>query len=967
MLREKWDQAQRLFLAAADLAPAEQALFLNKYCADDRELRAEVESLILADTGSAEYIASAVESEASRLFESQFRNDRLGPYRILRQLGRGGMGAVFLATRDDEQYQKQVAIKVVKRGMDTAEVLERFRHERQILANLDHPFIARLYDGGTTVDGLPFFVMEYIEGQPVDVFCKQHQLDTKARLRLFVKICEAVAYAHRNLVVHRDLKPGNIFVTQTETPKLLDFGIAKLLSADPSKIATVIQAFTPDYASPEQVRGEPISTATDVYSLGAVLYELLTGERAQKTTSATPLEVDRAICQIEVTRPSLVARNLDSDLDNVVLMAMRKEPARRYASADQFAADIQRYLNGEPVMARQNSFWYRSRKFARRNRFKIAAAALIFASLVAALVVTVSEERIAQSARQAAEAQRTVAERERTRAEAGFRQAEVARAAESQQRVNADQQRDEAVRERTRAEQRLSQLLNLADKTLFQIHDVVARLPGATEARRELVRTTLDYLESLEKEHGLDDRLRLSLAAGYSRTAAIEGDDTHPSLGDFAGALNSYRKAEALLAPLYARKGNDPGVITRWLEIEAGLANLSLRHFQAQQGIEMCLRLIPVAHRLAELRPFDRQAIGQEAALEGDLALALQPTDTVAAFDHSNKQIAIMENLVNRFPDDRDLKQELGSSLAQAAILIKDSGDLARASEYFERSIRIREQFLDAEPHNALVQRNLLVAYGNYAGILGMPWSFNMGRFADARSYCQKSVALARGLVSADPQDKTARYDLGMSLGRLGMVQPEPDKVEESLQHLLEALAILDPISKANPNSSSMTVQIASVRQYAGQRLQSLGQSAAAAEHFGRALAEVESTMSSNPGITSAIREALLTEEELAETDLAQGNRAAALTRAQHALDRAQKYSASFPGKPVPRAYLGEAYVELASVERALGDWDGAADAIQHANSIWPTIQDKPVLAVHRPAQVRAETLIREIAAHRAQ
>ncbi len=637
MLREKWDQAQRLFLAAADLAPSEQALFLNKCCAGDRELRAEVDSLIQADSGSAEYIAAAVESEASRLFDSQFRDDRLGPYRILRQLGRGGMGAVFLATRDDEQYQKQVAIKVVKRGMDTAEVLERFRHERQILANLDHPFIARLYDGGTTLDGLPFFVMEYVEGQPVDVFCQQRELDTKARLRLFLKICEAVAYAHRNLVVHRDLKPGNIFVTATgdaQTARFRHREAGQRRSKQNSHRGSGLHA---RLREPRASARRAISTATDVYSLGAVLYELLTGERAQKANAATPLEVDRAICQTEVTRPSLIARNLDSELDNIVLMAMCKEPARRYASADQFAADIQRYLNGEPVIARQNSFWYRTRKFARRNRFEIAGAALIFGSLLAALVVSVSEERVAQSARQAAEAQRTVAERERTRAEAGFRQAELARAAESQQRLNADQQRDEAVRERARAEQRLTQLLNLADKTLFQIHDVVARLPGATEARRELVRTTLDYLESLEKEHGLDDRLRLSLAAGYSRTAAIEGDPTHPSLGDFAGARNSYRKAEALLAPLYARKRNDPDVIARWLEIEAGLANLSSKHFQRQQGIEMYLRLIPVAHRLAELRPSDRQAVKQEAAIHGELALALQPTDTSAALDHAQQ------------------------------------------------------------------------------------------------------------------------------------------------------------------------------------------------------------------------------------------------------------------------------------------------------------------------------------------
>jgi serine/threonine protein kinase len=236
----------------------EQAHFLDAACAGDADLRSDVESLISADRGSTRSIASAVEQEASRVIDCQFPGDRLGAYRIVRELGRGGVGAVFLATRDDEQYQKNVAIKVVKRGMDTAEVLERFRYERQILANLDHPYIAHLFDGGTTNDGRPFFVMEYVEGQPVDQFCRERNLDLKERLRLFLRICDAVAYAHRNLVVHRDLKPANILVSASGEPKLLDFGVAKLLSGNSGfETVATTRLFTPDYASPEQVMGPP--------------------------------------------------------------------------------------------------------------------------------------------------------------------------------------------------------------------------------------------------------------------------------------------------------------------------------------------------------------------------------------------------------------------------------------------------------------------------------------------------------------------------------------------------------------------------------------------------------------------------------------------------------------------------------------------------------------------------------------
>jgi len=300
------------------------------------------------------------------------------------------------------------------------------------------------------------------------------------------------------------------------------------------------------------------------------------------------------------------------------------------------------------------------------------------------------------------------------------------------------------------------------------------------------------------------------------------------------------------------------------------------------------------------------------------------------------------------------------------------AGDLQKAAEYFERSIRIREQFLEVEPHNALVQRNLLVAYGNYATILGIPWSANMGRYTEARSYCEKSVAIARELAGADQQDMTARFDLGVSLGRLGMVEPEPVKpdpnqVAESLKSLEEALRILDPISRANPNSSNMTLQVAMVREYVGFRLHSLGQPAAAAESFRQSLADLELMIGANPGQAIGIREALIDEERMAEIYAAQGDRAAALTRANHAVDRAEKYSRSSPGNAVPSGYLGDAYFELASVERTLGDWDRAADAAGRALALWRTIDDPGVISVHRQARERAEALVLEITAHRAQ
>jgi len=358
---------------------------------------------------------------------------RIGPYRVLRELGHGGMGTVYLAARDDDQYQKRVAVKVV-RGLDSAEVVRHFRRERQILAGLEHPNIARLLDGGTTDDGLPYLIMQHVEGQPIDRFCDERKLTVRERLQLFQGVCAAVQHAHRNLVVHRDIKPANVLVTADGVPRLLDFGIAKLLNPEiAAEVPTATGlAMTPDYASPEQARGGPITTATDVYSLGVVLYELLTGHRPYRVKSREPLEVLKAICEEEPEKPSTAVareeerpapdgrahpttaetvsrtregtpdrlrRRLRGDLDNIVMMALRKEPQRRYGSVEALSEDLRRYLEGLPVRAHKATAWYRTSKFVRRHAFGVAAVTTVLLLLVgfgvtmAALSARVARER----------------------------------------------------------------------------------------------------------------------------------------------------------------------------------------------------------------------------------------------------------------------------------------------------------------------------------------------------------------------------------------------------------------------------------------------------------------------------------------------------------------------------------------------------------------------------------------------
>jgi serine/threonine-protein kinase len=419
---ERWARVKGLFEATMDLSPDARAALLKKECDGDEALRREVESLLESDDQADGFIEEPMLEMPRDLFsepaEETLAGRHFGAYQIIREIGRGGLGAVYLAARADDEYRKEVALKLVRRGLDTEDILRRFRNERQILAQLDHPNIARLTDGGTTDDGLPYFVMEYVDGEPIASYCDTHELSTAERLNLFRKVCAAVTYAHQNLVIHRDLKPSNILVTREGEPKLLDFGIAKLLGPEEEALAQTIagqRVMTPEYASPEQVKGERITTVSDVYSLGVLLYELLTGQRPYRLKTRTAAEISRAITDQEPERPSTVIisnqkseiRNqklLRGDLDNIVLMAMRKDPARRYTSVGQFSEDIRRHLEGLPVIARQDTVSYRAGKFINRHRIGVGAAALILLSLIGGIIATLMQVRTSRLERAKAEA-----------------------------------------------------------------------------------------------------------------------------------------------------------------------------------------------------------------------------------------------------------------------------------------------------------------------------------------------------------------------------------------------------------------------------------------------------------------------------------------------------------------------------------------------------------------------------------
>jgi serine/threonine protein kinase len=428
MTPERFRQIRNLYEAALEQDSSRRVKFLEQACRGDGALFAEMERLLAAHEHAGGFLQDPLFVASKLEFEEEviprMEGRRVGAYQVLREIGRGGMGAVYLCSRVDGAFHKQVAIKIVRPAQASATLIRRFHQEREILASLDHPNIARLFDAGTTEDGMPYFVMEYVEGQTIDSWCNERKLNVSARLELFHSVCSALQYAHQNLVVHLDLKPGNILVTSEGIVKLLDFGIARLLQPHgeegaPTYTMTLLQGMTPEYASPEQVQGKPISTASDVYSLGVVLYELLTGHRPYRMKSRILLEVARVISEEEPTRPSMIVtqseeiatpgavsevregsparlrRRLEGDLDNILLKVLRKEPARRYGSAEQFNDDLRKHLEGLPVSARRDTLSYRLEKFVRRNWAGLAAAGFVAATLLAGVITTLWQARLA--------------------------------------------------------------------------------------------------------------------------------------------------------------------------------------------------------------------------------------------------------------------------------------------------------------------------------------------------------------------------------------------------------------------------------------------------------------------------------------------------------------------------------------------------------------------------------------------
>ena len=771
MSPERWQRIKEVVASAAELESEERAQFVARECSGDMALQREVESMLGYAGDNIERAAEVLLNVTEQAAGDDLAGARFGAYEIVRELGRGGMGAVYLARRADEQFRKEVALKILKRGTDTDEVLSRFRAERQILARLEHPNIARLLDAGTTDDGLPYFVMEYVAGVVVTDFCVDRGLSIDDRLQLFLKISGAVSFAHQNLVVHRDLKPGNILVTAGGEPKLLDFGIAKLLAPDDSVAFSMTlaehQRLTPGYASPEQVRGEAITTVSDVYSLGALLYELLSGKPAHKfaTVRPSPTELLRVIGEETPPRPSAaatdpaIARRLRGDLDNIVLQALRKEPARRYPGVNALAEDIRRHVANFPVRARRDTAVYRASKFVRRHALGVSAAGVAIVALVAALWM--------------------------------------------------------AQIERGKAIRRFEQVRQLARSVMFDYHDQIAALPGSTAVRQTLVRDALKYLDNLSKEASDDRDLLRELADAYEKVAAVQGGAggsargvtvTAANLGDTAGAVASHEKAIVLRVRIRQLGRNDPADMQALGRSYVKMSGYFLLGGPPDKALDFLQKGIPVLEALLALNPQNEEvrALLANAYLGSGKAFGSPAGpnigDTTGALEYTSKALHKFQSLTTDFPTKLGHRQGLAATYTAIGSIYSAIGPADQQLENHHKAVQLTRTLVAAEPQNAFYRRELAVQLGNLGNALVQ--SNDQGALEQFR----EALALLESLVAADPNDVGIRRQWAVAHRNLCGAIGASDRTQ-ALQHLQKAMEILSEIVAKDPKNTEFRRQ----------------------------------------------------------------------------------------------------------------------------------------------------------------
>jgi len=760
-----------IFDAVADLAPASREAYFRQH-AISRELREEVEALLPFDRHAETVLAGVVAAgarQAALLLDTALPG-RCGPFQPTKLLGRGGIGAVWLAERVDGEVDQVVAVKLLQGHLQFPRIQERFIQERRILAPLSHPNIARLLDAGRSAHDQPYLAMEFVDGQMIDAFCAP--LDIPQVLHVFLKVCSAVSYAHGMLVVHRDLKPSNILVNREGEPKLLDFGIAKLITLDAERTDTIGRLLSPDYASPEQVKGDDTGTASDIYSLGAILYKLLTGRSPHRIDDPSATGIFKIICERDVTRPSEFNHALTGDLECILLKALRKEPHERYGSVEKLAEDVEAFLDHRPVLARTGNMLYRGRRFFRRHWLAVTPLVLAMVGLAGGLVVAQQQRRVAEMRRVEAQRARDAASVERFTA---VSEAEVAK-----------RERKEAERQRTVAEHRFDELRQLA-LNLLDLDKEIVPLDGATKARQSLVSTALVYLEKLRSEGGTEDLgFRLELAEAYRKVADVQAGPGHPNLGQIKEALANLEKAEKLLLTGEKNERKTLTKLVENLDLQARLAGNAhdwpSAHVRAGRGIQYLKELQTTAPKMSETERLG--VLASEASLEYVAqAIAVNLEHTKEGIAHGSRSAAARAEIYRITGKPAD-EASYATTMMGLANTLRIGGAVEASLEQAVAGRRIFDKQYEAAKGSTATARKLLWACYIEGRTLGSMATVSLGRFDEAERSYERALAIARTVADADREDLNTRDILAYSAYELGLVRLE--------QNPASALALFD-------------------------------------------------------------------------------------------------------------------------------------------------------------------------------